>query len=262
MPRPMKQRVTVTAADWLRSIIRASRPDWMGICHCDALIFSQIRKHVGSRPGTGTYILPFATFSTSLSSPLYILQPIMSHVHSIPTPPFSPNDQQLPSPDAEYPLKSTMNLLDSLVAFYQHERMWVYRTRAVLEEAFEHPPAINSSNPDADTPIENSFPSPPDSSSSSPSSSTTASSGEHKSSRAGQPATRWMRRKTGFKLKLEGISKPRRLSSKLLGKNKHDQEAKERILQLFEKMMEDRMESCQRVTKLVRNAHRPYLNSR
>lgn len=157
-----------------------------------------------------------------------------------------------------------MNLLDSLVAFYQHERMWVYRTRAVLEEAFEQPSAITSSNPDADIPNEDSLPSPSESSSSSPPSPVTVSDvdklGGPKSPRAGQPPSRWMRRKRGFKLKLEGIAKPRRLASKPLGRNQHDQDAKEHILQLFEKMMEDRMESCQRVTKLVRNAHRPYLD--
>ncbi|KAF5363650.1 hypothetical protein D9756_000492 [Leucocoprinus leucothites] len=183
--------------------------------------------------------------------------------HSIPTPPFSPNNQQLPPHDADNPLKSTVNLLDSLVAFYQHERMWVYRTRAVLEEAFDNLPAVTPS-----ASKENPLPSPSASSSPSaatPESSSSDQSTEHaaepKSPRPGQLPSRWMRRKRGFNLRLEGIAKPKRLS-KPLRRNQQDQDAKEHILELFEKMMEDRMESCQRVNKLVRSANRAYLASR
>lgn len=191
----------------------------------------------------------------------------INYPHSIPTPPFSPNNQQLPPHDADNPLKSTINLLDSLVAFYQHERMWVYRTRAVLEEAFADLPAITPSAPKPDTPEDNPLPSPPDSSSSSPASSSSPDVPDKDSTddaacpRPAQLPSRWMRRKRGFKLKLEGISKPKR-SHKPLPRDQRDQDAKEHILQLFEKMMEDRMESCQRVNKLVRNASRAYLNSR
>ncbi|KAF9451653.1 hypothetical protein P691DRAFT_807266 [Macrolepiota fuliginosa MF-IS2] len=191
----------------------------------------------------------------------------ITYPNSMPTPPFSPNNQQLPPHDTDNPLKSTINLLDSLVAFYQHERMWVYRTRAVLEQAFDELPTITPSGHNPDSPQENPLPSPPESSSSSPSESTSASvldtdnAGDVKSPRPRQLPSRWMRRKRGFKLKLEGIAKPRR-SPKPLQRDQQDQDAKEHILQLFEKMMEDRMESCQRVNKLVRTANRAYLNTR
>jgi len=55
----------------------------------------------------------------------------------------------------ENPLKTTTHLLDSLVAFYQHERMWVYRTRAMLEEAFPNPAVMDlttQSNPASSSP--------------------------------------------------------------------------------------------------------------
>jgi hypothetical protein len=185
--------------------------------------------------------------------------PADSFPHSIPTPPFSPNNQQPPH-DADNPLKSTINLLDSLVAFYQHERMWVYRTRAVLEEAFDAPPAITPSAPNSEMRDENPLPSPSGSSSSSLSSEASTTENEGESSRTGQVQSRWMRRKRGFNLRLEGITKPKRFS-KPLQMDHQDQDAKEHILQLFEKMMENRMESCQRVNKLVRNANRAYLTS-
>jgi len=63
--------------------------------------------------------------------------------------------------------------------------------------------------------------------------------------------TLWMRRKKSFKLKLEGIS--------MRGKRRHANSAHEptpgvQILELFENMMQARMESCERVSRLVRDA--------
>jgi hypothetical protein len=77
-----------------------------------------------------------------------------------------------------------------------------------------------------------------------------------------QPPSRWMRRKKGFNLKLEGISKPRKLPRTPRQPETPDLVAKEHILELFEKMMEDRMESCQRVNRLVRSASHAYLPTR
>ncbi|KAF8205094.1 hypothetical protein BJ912DRAFT_940239 [Pholiota molesta] len=64
--------------------------------------------------------------------------------HSMPTPPFSPQNYKMPDGNIENPLNSTINLLDSLVAFYQQERMWVYRTQAVLNDAFSTPSTMES----------------------------------------------------------------------------------------------------------------------
>lgn len=174
-----------------------------------------------------------------------------SYPHSIPTPPFSPH--ALAPHMVSY--KSTINLLDSLVAFYQQERMWVYRTRASLELAFHDAPA--STNEPADT-------SPP-----TPASVPPAEEGE--SAVKAEPGTpppmspaqqtqqnRWLRRKRGFKLKLDGIPSRNRQ-----GRPKSElPQSGVQILEMFEDMMESRMESCQRVNKLVRNANRADLHVR
>ena len=147
----------------------------------------------------------------------------MAYHHSIPTPPFSPNSHRLPSENAENPLVSTIGLLDSLTAFYQHERMWVYRTRAMLEQALE------------DT-------------------SDTASTFDEQSDPAGgspRQDSRWMRRKQSFNLRLNGIRARRGTQNAVV-----DQAEREQLLSMFEKMMESRMESCQRVNRLVREAQR------
>ena len=145
----------------------------------------------------------------------------------------------------ENTLKSTIHLLDSLVAFYQQERMWVYRTRAILEEAFPNPSIINptiqsilASSPPAkndETPINDLEPLP-------------------------SRQTRWTRRKKGFKLRLNGI-RPKRIVSAIPVDRVQRPEylnPREQLLEMFEKMMESRMESCQRINKLVRDANRHY----
>jgi hypothetical protein len=143
----------------------------------------------------------------------------------------------------ENPLKSTIHLLDSLVAFYQHERMWVYRTRAMLEEAFPNPTVITQSisNPASSSP---------------PAKNDEAPINEPLPSRQ----TRWTRRKKGFKLKLNGI-RPKRVVPAIPVDQVRQLEylhPREQLLEMFEKMMESRMESCQRINKLVRDANRHY----
>ncbi|KAF9057688.1 hypothetical protein BJ165DRAFT_1422475 [Panaeolus papilionaceus] len=184
-----------------------------------------------------------------------------TYPHSIPTPPFSPQNYRMPDEHTENPLKSTINLLDSLVAFYQHERMWVYRTRAMLEEAFPSPEFMQPTKPSGQ---EQSI------------------MGHHNGDQhlhvqemlleassmnnSQPPATRWMRRKKGFKLRLDGLRTGRRVittQSPEEQEQQHDQiQSREQILEMFEKMMESRMESCQRVNKLVREANRATLHDR
>ncbi|KAF8165221.1 hypothetical protein B0H34DRAFT_229081 [Crassisporium funariophilum] len=173
-----------------------------------------------------------------------------AYTHSIPTPPFSPHNYRMPDENADDPLKSTINLLDSLVAFYQHERMWVYRTRAMLEEAFPNPPIMTSPNQSS-------------SSQSTPSLADSRYNDPNEPSPSHQ-STRWMRRKKGFKLRLDGIRAKRVISAQPMSEGlQHEQlQPREQILEMFEKMMESRMESCQRVTKLVRDANRAHLHSR
>ena len=141
----------------------------------------------------------------------------------------------------ENPLKSTIHLLDSLVAFYQHERMWVYHTRAKLEEAFPNPSIMD-----------------PSTIQSIPASSSPPARNDETLPNETVPShqSRWTRRKKGFKLRLNGIRfRPRRVISAIPVDHAHP---REQLLEMFEKMMETRMESCQRINKLVRDANRHY----
>lgn len=147
----------------------------------------------------------------------------------------------------ENPLKSTIHLLDSLVTFYQHERMWVYRTRAMLEEAFPTPSVIDPTTQSIDSiPESTSFPA------------------RNDEAPPNEPLpshqTRWTRRKKGFKLRLNGI-RPKRVISAIPSDRVRQADylhPREQLLEMFEKMMESRMESCQRINKLVRDANRHY----
>ncbi|KAJ3517986.1 hypothetical protein NLJ89_g151 [Agrocybe chaxingu] len=179
-----------------------------------------------------------------------------AYTHSIPTPPFSPHNYRMPDETTENPLRSTINLLDSLVAFYQHERMWVYRTRAMLEEAFQMPPLPGTAHQQYLTdqhgmPMDIRMEDMND----------PGAAQSHQS-------TRWMRRKRGFKLRLDGIRNRRVISTQPVGQGQGQEQGyeelqpRERILEMFDKMMESRMESCQRVTKLVRDANRANLHDR
>ena len=148
----------------------------------------------------------------------------------------------------ENPLKSTIHLLDSLVAFYQHERMWVYRTRAMLEEAFPNPSVME--------PTTQSIPA----SSSLPVRNDDAPINEPQNEPLPSRQTRWTRRKKVFKLKLNGI-RPKRVVSAIPVDQVRKPEylhPQEQVLEMFEKMLESRMESCQRINKLVRDANRHY----
>ncbi|KAF8914029.1 hypothetical protein CPB84DRAFT_1758195 [Gymnopilus junonius] len=150
-----------------------------------------------------------------------------SYTHSIPTPPFSPQNYRMPDENTENPLKSTINLLDSLVAFYQHEQMWVYRTRAVLEDAFPTPPLTDTySDPDV--------------------------------------ASAMAEQEYDGYDNLLGVSQGREQTRQPADQprqaSRHS--SREQILEMFEKMMEARMESCQRVNKLVREANRATLHLR
>ena len=63
--------------------------------------------------------------------------------------------------------------------------------------------------------------------------------------------TLWMRRKKSFKLKLEGISMRGTKRRTAIGQET-PQTPGVQLLELFENMMEARMESCERVSRMVR----------
>jgi len=140
-------------------------------------------------------------------------------------------------------LSSTTKMLDSLVSFYQQERMWVYRMRA--QEACT--PQLKDESPDQFEQAQ-------------PASTSMGPSVEPQEyhfvdqSTNGQ-ATRWMRRKREFNLRLEGIRSKRVHPLEIVqGQPSEELRPREQMLEMFEKMMEERMESCQRVNRLVQEA--------
>lgn len=134
------------------------------------------------------------------------------HQHTIssllPTPPSSPPTMGM------HPVESTISLLESLVAFYHQERMWVYRTRAQLEMGLLH--HASDSQPDTpDTELHDDSDSPGQSQRSSPDGGKTA---ENVSP---SPPTKWLKRKKAFNLRLEGISARGMLPTVRGGISKH-----------------------------------------
>lgn len=171
---------------------------------------------------------------------------------SIPTPSSMPPPPLIsPSSSPNRDLVCTTNLLDSLVAFYQQEKLWVYRTRAALELASYQSPLANcdsSKNKEPLTPPPTATPGSPAGGKGNGAVESSHAKSEPASPES--PSTRWGSRKKTFKLKLEGISTTTRRPAQ------KQREIPHRILTLFENIMEARMESCQRVNKLIKSANR------
>ncbi|KAG6378703.1 hypothetical protein JVT61DRAFT_12975 [Boletus reticuloceps] len=135
---------------------------------------------------------------TAGNSPLHPQQAQYAHhQHTtsslLPTPPSSPPTIGM------HPAENTISLLESLVAFYHQERMWVYRTRAQLEMGLLHyvpdshiDPSVEADDPDSPGQLQAPSSDPATSESSSPS-----------------PPTKWLKRKRAFNLRLEGFSSTR-----------------------------------------------------
>lgn len=173
------------------------------------------------------------------------------------TPAFAPQNMRLPSSNDEDGLKTTANVLDSLVAYYQHEKMWVYRTRASLEDAFSSPPLDGAhlhhhqQQPVPYYPERSRF------GPANPAPFQSLDSGSSAEDGSMSPS-RWKDRKKGFKLRLEGIR-----SRRVVNTQPSDQlQPQEQILEMYERMMEARLQSCQRVSKLIQDANRAKLHHR
>lgn len=152
----------------------------------------------------------------------------------------------------------SINLAESLLAFYHQERMWCYRTRASLELVLEAAPSSVrdssiSSSAESDATTEEGD-------------ATLALIRPHGIMKAEsnspsniQANTLWMRRKKSFKLKLEGISTRSRKRQTPQGQDAPPTPGVQ-ILETFEALMQARMESCERVSKLMKNnANQPPL---
>ncbi|KAG8218619.1 hypothetical protein J3R82DRAFT_4283 [Butyriboletus roseoflavus] len=119
----------------------------------------------------------------------------------LPTPPSSPPTIGM------HPVESTISLLDSLVAFYHQERMWVYRTRAQLEMGLLHlTPDSQPSSVPIDAELDDDPASPGQLQTRSASSPDSGKTAENASP---SPPTKWLKRKKAFNLRLEGISSTR-----------------------------------------------------
>ncbi|KAG1872732.1 hypothetical protein C8R48DRAFT_695471 [Suillus tomentosus] len=168
----------------------------------------------------------------------------------LPTPPSSPPRLGL------HPVESTITLLENLVAFYHQERMWVYRTRAQLEMTLQERDVSTVATVDEEGEMEKEEPD---------------------SIEETSETSKWVKRKKAFGLKLEGIATTRgmprggivkqRAPPPMLPAFAHSnqtggqpvlgssgREPGVEILEMFERMMQARMESCERVTRMVRNA--------
>ncbi|KIM90931.1 hypothetical protein PILCRDRAFT_155785 [Piloderma croceum F 1598] len=169
---------------------------------------------------------------------------------SLPTPPSSPQRSLRPS----RPIDSTVNLLDSLVAFYHQERMWVYRTRASLELVLESAPSSTSNS--ATSTVESDSSMEVDESTTLNTTDMRAPGGDNVESSTvpGLRATLGMRRKKGFKLKLEGISTRAKRRETNLGHEVPPTPGVQ-MLEMFENMMQARMDSCERLRSLVKDAN-------
>ncbi|CAL1700550.1 unnamed protein product [Somion occarium] len=163
---------------------------------------------------------------------------------SLPTPPRSPG-----AVEAQH---SAVNLLDNLTAFYQQERYWVHHTRAALELALakgiDAPPVLELASPQ-DSSLS-------DTSSCDSDATNTSIKSEPDSASliiSDRPARKslWMRRKAGMKLQLDGIAPTHR---RRRPHRAPPSEPGTRLLEMFSELVDARMESCQRVSRLVRES--------
>ncbi|KAI0750826.1 hypothetical protein C8Q80DRAFT_1118803 [Daedaleopsis nitida] len=178
-----------------------------------------------------------------------------SPANVLPTPPHSPTSREVAHP--------AITLLDSLESFYQQERYWVHHTRAALELAItkgiDAPPAPNAPSPSTSQGTLS-----PASSTTSDGTAVDVSLVKMEPDAAPLSLSRsrpshWGRRKNTMRLKLDGISVQQRKRRPLRAP---PTEPGARILEMFSELMDARMESCQRVQRMVRNANRADLYMR
>ncbi|KAJ3558212.1 hypothetical protein NM688_g1056 [Phlebia brevispora] len=162
----------------------------------------------------------------------------------------------------------TTSVVKALVAFYQEEQYWVHRTRTALKAAVASSfdtPDIFLASPPSDTSPDITHPSTPLSVPSRPPTSLSVSF-RHDSvddvsntpmsldveltmdGDTAAHASSWVRRQNRMRLKMDGVTP----------KHKHRKPARAppvqpsiRMLEMFSDLMDARMESCQRVSRLV-----------
>ena len=192
------------------------------------------------------------------NAPLTSLSPrpsqTMQRAH-LPTPPQSPSTTQL----SIEPINNSLTLLNNLTAFYQQERYWTHHTRAALESAIAS--TVKGSitlSTDVDD-VDSNLSSSPQSTPSALLSTAGFSDDSDYPSVKAEPLSPKMktmdlqqrrrnRKKNNLRLKLGGIAPP------IL--KQHGTRPSQRILEMFAELVESRMESCERVTNMVKRYHR------
>ena len=178
--------------------------------------------------------------------------PTMQRAH-LPTPPQSPTTRQL----SIEPINNSLTLLNNLTAFYQQERYWTHHTRAALESALASTVkgtiTLSTDVDDITSNLTSNL------TSSTLSSTTGFPDDSDYGSVKAEPLTpslktmdlqqrRRNRKKNNLRLKLGGIAPP------IL--KQQGTRPSQRILEMFAELVESRMESCERVTNMVKRYHR------
>ncbi|KAH8118367.1 hypothetical protein DFH11DRAFT_1686548 [Phellopilus nigrolimitatus] len=164
------------------------------------------------------------------------------------------------------PTDASMNLLNSLLVFYQHERGWVQRTRASLELAYVQGPILAvpaiGAPTDSQSDSDGSAPSATSSEDSSdePTPPTSESESEGQGGRGTYRDESMLdaERKQSFKLHLGTLSAHSPTRPRM---HADGPEPSAQLLGLFGDLLDARMESCLRITRLVRDSNRSMLHT-
>ncbi|KAI0092645.1 hypothetical protein BDY19DRAFT_990349 [Irpex rosettiformis] len=183
---------------------------------------------------------------------------------ALPTPPHSPTETAM-VPKAAV----AASMLDTLRCFYQQEQYWVHHTRASLEMAIAKgidgdallcasptdeqtmPSPASSTTTLCDSPLQKTVMVKPDPDAENTSLLLLSPTEEDSATRA----SRWLRRKNKMRLRLEGInSHPHRNTISKTRKTRPLQapssEPGARLLEMFSELVDARMESCQRISRM------------
>jgi hypothetical protein len=218
----------------------------------------------------GSSIIAF-TFTFTQHSTMKFRSPSPVVGGALPTPPHSPT-QGVIVPKATV----AASVLDNLYSFYQQEQYWVHHTRASLElalakgidgdailcppeESVSAPSPASSTSTLCDSPLQNAVHVKPDPDAENTHLLLISPSGEQTHN------SRWLRRKNRMRLRIDGInSHPHRnTGSKAKKSRPHKAPPSEpgaRLLEMFSELVDARMESCQRISRMVQDsAARPQL---
>ncbi|THV08411.1 hypothetical protein K435DRAFT_10224 [Dendrothele bispora CBS 962.96] len=193
--------------------------------------------------------------------------------HPMPPPPDAPHPFSLTAPDIPR-LQSSLSTLQSLVDFYENERTWIYRQRVSVDD----PPVLPVISPDIYT-DEDPYSSQEMEIKAEPVEIPLTGTSRTHSIHFKPSETRWRRRKPDLKLKLHKLPPLQRIQNGAVRRNADPQSSSSEeglssyteclpgietlvraanedahLLDIFEEMLEARLQSCQRIDRLVRDA--------